>query len=97
MTVTRKGVWAGKNNKVLDVSVYFLEEIIESHRPKCTAKDGIELVDDVGGIRGFCDMLKIIYEADRKNDEAMEQKDSMLEWAFSMGWTGRKISPEKTL
>lgn len=92
-----KGVWAGKKYKVLDVPVYFLEEIIESHRPKCTAKDGIELVDDVGGLRGFCDMLKTIYEADRKNDEAMEEKDSMLEWAFSMGWTGRKISPEKTL
>ena len=57
----------------------------------------MELVDDVGGIRGFCDMIKTIYEADRNNVEAMEERESMLEWAFSMGWTGRKISPEKTL
>lgn len=69
-------------------------EIVEKHRPICIAKDGIELVDDVGGIRGFCDRLKTIYETDLDDDKEMEEGDSMPGWAEMMGWTGRKIRPE---
>mgnify|MGYP002544693834 CR=1 FL=1 len=60
-------------------------------------KDGIELVDDVGGIRGFCDMLRTIYEADPDDEEAADERDVMLNWAEMMGWTGRRISPQRTL
>ena len=38
----------------------FLEDVISDYRPVCIRKDGIELVDDVGGIYGFCDMLRTI-------------------------------------
>lgn len=91
------GVWSGKKGKVEDILVDTLEEIIARHRPICIEKDGIELVDDVGGIGGFCEMLKTIYEADIYNDEDMEERDNMLGWAEMMGWTGRKISPKQTL
>lgn len=60
-------------------------------------KDGIELVDDVGGVGGFCRMLETIYEADLKDEEEREEHDSMLDWALMMGWTGRNISPKQTL
>lgn len=88
------GIWSGKME---DISVDSLEEIIAKHRPICIKKDGIELVDDVGGIGRFCRMLKTINEADANDDEDVEEKDSMLGWAEMMGWTGRKISPKQTL
>ncbi len=91
------GVWTGKDGEEGDIPVDLLEEIIAKHRPVCIEKDGIELVDDVGGIRGFCEMLKTIYEADIYDEEEMEERDSMLGWAEMMGWTGRRISPKQTL
>ena len=36
------------------------KDVISDYRPVCIRKDGIELVDDVGGIYGFCDMLRTI-------------------------------------
>ena len=92
-----KGVWIGKQGKVEDILVDFLEEVFTKHRPICIAKDGIELVDDVGGIGGFCRMLKTIYEADIYDDEAMNERADMLDWAEMMGWTGRRISSRQTL
>ena len=80
-----------------DILVDFLEEVFTKYRPICIAKDGIELVDDVGGIGGFCRMLKTIYEADIYDDESMDERDDMLDWAEMMGWTGRRISSRQTL
>ena len=74
-----------------------IEEVIEKHRPVCIAKDGIELVDDVGGIHGFCEMLETIYECDFYDEEAVEERESMLNWAQMMGWTGRRIGVKQTM
>lgn len=59
--------------------------------PRCTASDGLNLVDDVGGISGFMDMLRTL-EGD---DE--EEKRSMKAWARGLGWTGKISKPEKML
>ena len=72
-------------------------QIVAKHRPICIDKDGIELADDVGGIGGFCRMLRTIYEADIYNDEDMQEREEMLGWAEMMGWTGRRINPKQTL
>ena len=93
----KMGSWKGMNGEEAYISVDYLEEIIAKHRPICVEKDGIELVDDVGGIGGFCRMLQIIYETDINNEEGMEERDSMLGWADMMGWAGRRISPKQTL
>lgn len=95
--VDENSVWKGENGKVDANIVDALEEIIAKHRPICIEKDGIELVDDVGGIGGFCRMLKTIYEVDIYDEEDMEERDSVLGWAEMMGWTGRRISPKQTL
>lgn len=92
-----KGVWAGADGNEVTVFADSLEEVLAKHRPVCTDKDGIELVDDVGGISGFCRMLRTIYEADVNNDEDMREREEMLGWAEMMGWTGRRISPKQTL
>ena len=53
--------------------------------------DGMDLVDDVGGIRGFCKFLETI------NGPDPEEKKSYKEWAKSLGWTGRMSKPENIL
>ena len=80
-----------------EIEQSIFEEVIEKHRPVCIAKDGIELVDDVGGIHGFCEMLETIYECEFYDEEAVEERESMLAWAQMMGWTGRRIGVKQTL
>ena len=91
------GAWIGANGNEMNAFTDSLEEILVKHCPICIDKDGIELVDDVGGIGGFCTMLRTIYEADFSNDEDMQEREEMLGWAEMMGWTGRRISPKQTL
>ena len=80
-----------------EIEQSIFEEVIEKHRPVCIAKDGIELVDDVSGIHGFCEMLETIYECDFYDEEAVEERENTLEWAQMMGWTGRRIGVKQTL
>lgn len=68
-----------------------LEEIATKNKPLCIAADGMNLVDDCGGIYGFLSMLQTINGKDR--EEAREMK----EWARSLGWTGRIYKPENML
>jgi len=91
------GLWKDINGKIPDVSVENLQEVAIKHRPVCIQKDGIELVDDVGGIHGFCEMLQTIYECDMNSEESSEERENILGWADMMGWSGRKISPKQTL
>lgn len=68
-----------------------LLEIAKKEKPVCIAWDGMSLVDDVGGIGGFCEFLETINGAD------LEAKKSYKEWAKSLGWTGRMPKPENML
>lgn len=89
--------WHNVDHKSLDVLEDDLQDVAEKHRPVCIAKDGIELVDDIGGIRGFCEMLLQIYNADPYDEDEMDARDEMISWASMMGWTGRRISTKHTL
>lgn len=91
------GLWKDINGKKPDVLTDNLEETVAKYRPICIQKDGIELVDNVGGIGGFCEMLRTICECDRNSKEKLEERENVLEWAHMMGWTGRNISPKQTL
>lgn len=91
------GIWRDSKGEIPVVWKEELEQVITKHRPVCIAKDGMELVDDVGGIGGFCRMLCTIYGCNIYDEEKMEERESMLGWADMMGWTGRRISPKQTL
>ena len=68
-----------------------IQNILWKQSPVCIAWDGINLVDDVGGIGGFCEFLEIINGTDSK----AKKRDK--EWAKSLGWTGRMSKPENIL
>ncbi len=59
--------------------------------PRCTAADGLNVLDDVGGLGGFEEMLSTL------EGEVPDEKESMRAWARGMGWTGRKTKPENIL
>lgn len=95
--LAESGGWNWADDKPMYVKEENLREVVTKHRPVCIAKDGIELLDDVGGIGGFCDMLLEIYAASPDIEGSMEIKEERLAWANMLGWTGRKIGIKTTL
>lgn len=83
----------------LDRSV---EKCFETYRPVLLARDGEMLIDDVGGIYGFSELLKQYHEFTEKvsyggddgftdssswiNSESEQTDYDLVEWAINMGW-----------
>lgn len=89
--------WINTEGQIVSDLSGKIEKVCEYYRPVCTDKDGIEVLDDVGGVGGFCEMLKTLYEYDPHDAEEVQEKEEMQSWASMMGWTGKLILPEKTL
>lgn len=68
-----------------------LRNVVGKRAPVCVYADGLALLDDVGGIGGFAEMLKTLHGDDR------EEAASMREWANEQGWSGRAVAAEKLL
>ena len=68
-----------------------LAEVDVKSKPLCTSIDGLNVLDDVGGIRGYLDFLRIV------NGDASPEKAEYREWARDLGWTGKFVKPEKML
>ena len=66
-------------------------EDTDIEKAKCIAADGLNLVDDCGGISGYYDFLQAVYGTDP------EERESMKQWGRGLGWTGRKKKPENIL
>ena len=60
-------------------------------KPICVYVDGLNVMDDVGGIYGFADFLETI------NSDDIQEVNDAKNWANWMGWTGRKMKPENVL
>lgn len=68
-----------------------LAQVDAKEKAVCMAADGLNVVDDCGGLRGYLNMLRTI------NGDDKEEADDMKEWARGLGWTGRKSKPENML
>ena len=68
------------------------ETVMSKHTPVCIHKDGIFVLDDVGGLGGFADFLGRIYES-----EDREERAEYHAWAQSLGWSARKVSSKRIL
>ncbi|MBE5838891.1 IS1096 element passenger TnpR family protein [Butyrivibrio sp.] len=62
--------------------------------PICVHADGINVMDDVGGVFRFKEFLEKINSTD---PEDREEREELKYWAKGQGWTGRKIKPENML
>jgi len=92
--VTDKQVLADKtafdmnNQKLGKAMTLKVATVAMKKKPIGLAVDGLSLMDDVGGIHGYIDFLRIIHGEDS------DEKQDMKEWAKWMGWTGRMNTPE---
>lgn len=66
--------------------------VLSKHKPVCLSKDGISVLDDVGGLSGFAEFLGVIYEGEDKKESADARA-----WAKSLGWSNRKTSHKMML
>lgn len=60
-------------------------------KPLCVEADGLNVMDDVGGVHGYIDFLVTNKEG------KPEEKESNLLWAKGMGWSGRMSKPQNIL
>lgn len=81
-------------------------QMYETWRPVCIAQDGMNVLDDVGGVHGYVQFLRGISEKKSKEDEYSDWSDEYglyankkesLAWAKSLGWSKRKISNKNVL
>lgn len=68
-----------------------LRKVADRKTPICLSADGIALLDDVGGIGGFIDMLKTLH------GDNIEEAEELREWANRQGWFGRAVKVENML
>lgn len=68
-----------------------LQHVISKHSPICIASDGINVVEDVGGVIGFCEFLQELHEGQEM------RKQELKEWSRMMGWTGKDSKPRYRL
>ncbi len=71
-----------------------INKVYSDFRPLCVMADGLNVMDDVGGIYGYQDFLRVI---NSNAPEDREEKEESKLWAKGMGWTGRKTKPENIL
>ena len=57
------------------------EKLEKTHRPVMMAHDGVMLIEDVGGISGFCDFLELTHEGPVDDESA-----AALFWAAGQEW-----------
>lgn len=71
-----------------------IRTLIVNCRPICISADGLPVLDDVGGIGGYCNLLLALHEQDNSQFKNAEEAK---EWSSGMGWNGRMNKPEKML
>lgn len=66
--------------------------VLTEHRPVCIARDGLNVLDDVGGLSGFARFLAAIHESDEMNE-----REELREWAKGLGWSTRNVALKNVL
>ncbi|MBR5973970.1 MAG: hypothetical protein IK020_02190 [Clostridiales bacterium] len=82
------------NGKIVRDIREMLRTVYLDKAPICVMADGLNVMDDVGGLHGFYDFLKLMNSNDPEDEE---EKAEYRSWARMMGWTGRKSSPKNML
>ena len=89
--------WTVKITVVEEVEGELKDQVLETERPISVAADGLPVMDDVGGIRGYCELLKVVKGKEESEVSAFESKEDAKDWARMMGWTGRMSKAENIL
>lgn len=86
-----------KNGDIIEGELHDqIASVITKRRPLCIALDGLPVLDDVGGIYGYCEMLTGIHGEGSEHFD-YDDPEETREWARMQGWTGRMNKPETLL
>ena len=86
-----------KNGEIIEGELQDqIATVISNLRPLCIALDGLPVLDDVGGIGGYCEMLTVIHGKGAVHYD-YDDPEETKEWARMQGWTGRMNKPDKLL
>lgn len=69
-----------------------INTVLAKYQPVCLHKQGVYVLDDVGGLSGFANFLGLIYEGEDKSEVA-----DMKAWAKYLGWSDKRVSIKKML
>ena len=78
---------ASDDGRVDDALNELLRHVEYKQLPMCVDADGLNLVDDVGGVWGYVDLIRTLPGDDK------EEVQSMREWAESLGWSPKMNKP----
>lgn len=79
-----RAVYFDKDGKMIANELY--EDVLEvslTHKPRCIDRDGVNVLDNIGGLEGFCEFLSDLHSNDKKIAEERR------EFAAGNNWTGR--------
>lgn len=85
------------NGEIADGELHDQVEMVATKQmPLCIALDGLPVLDEVGGIGGYCEMLMAIH-GEGMEESCYDNPEETKEWARMQGWTGRMNRPDKLL
>ena len=72
------------------------ETVLKKQKPICLSASGFPVMDDVGGLFGYCEFLKGIHGLESEMFD-YDDSEEIKGWARSQGWTGKMTKAERIL
>lgn len=90
--------WTVKISVVGEAAGELRDRVLKEKRPICVAADGLPVMDDAGGVHGYCEFLKTVKgQGEDAGRGAFESREDAKAWGRMMGWTGRMNKAENIL
>ena len=90
--------WTVKISVVGEAEGELRDRVLKEERPICVAADGLPVMDDAGGVHGYCEFLKMVKgQGEDAGRGAFESREDAKAWGRMMGWTGRMSKAENIL
>lgn len=74
-----------------------IKQVKSSYRPVMIARDGIDIVDDLGGYEMIPCFLRAIHNDTSEDNQMYDNAEDTLTWAKSQGWSNRNIALKNRL
>lgn len=85
-------------NDIIIPETFDLVDSVDRRGAVCISSDGLPVMDDVGGMYGYCEFLRALHGTEQELLYSMfESTEHAKEFGKSMGWTGRAVRPENML
>jgi hypothetical protein len=74
-----------------------IAQVKHSYRPVMIARDGVDVVDDLGGYSMIPCFLRAIHNDDSEDNQMYDNAEDTIAWAKNQGWSYRNIALKNRL